>query len=80
MNKVWLVTGSASGLGRNITADITAQNDERLRVTKRCNPRASRQDAIADAVTKVDQPALYSIYNAKNSTQKPIMLASGQNR
>jgi len=36
--------------------------------------------AIADAVTKVDQPALYSIYNAKNSTQKPIMLASDRNR
>jgi UrcA family protein len=36
--------------------------------------------AIADAVTKVDQPALYSIYNVKNSTQKPIMLASDQNR
>jgi UrcA family protein len=36
--------------------------------------------AITDAVTKVDQPALYSIYNAKNSTRKPIMLASGQNR
>jgi UrcA family protein len=36
--------------------------------------------AIADAVTKVDQPALYSVYNAKNSMQKPIMLASGQNR
>jgi UrcA family protein len=36
--------------------------------------------AIADAVSKVNQPALYSIYNGKNSTQKPIMLASGQNR
>ena len=36
--------------------------------------------AIADAVSKVDHPALYSIYNAKSSTQKPIMLASGQNR
>ncbi len=36
--------------------------------------------AIADAVTRVDQPALYSIYDAKNSTQKPITLASGQNR
>jgi UrcA family protein len=35
---------------------------------------------ISDAVTKVDRPALYSIYNAKNSTQKPIMLASGLNR
>jgi UrcA family protein len=36
--------------------------------------------AIADAVNKVDQPALYSIYNAKNSTPKPIMVASSQNR
>lgn len=36
--------------------------------------------AIADAVAKVDQPALYSIYNAKNPTRKPILLASGQNR
>ena len=36
--------------------------------------------AIADAIAKVDQPALYSIYNAKNSTQKPIMLASDRNR
>jgi len=37
-------------------------------------------EAIADAVTKVDQPALYSVYNAKNSTTKPIMFAAGQNR
>lgn len=36
--------------------------------------------AIADAVAKVDRPALNSIYNAKNPTQRPIMLASGQNR
>lgn len=35
--------------------------------------------AIADAVAKVDLPALYSIYNAKNPKQKPIMLASGRN-
>ncbi len=37
-------------------------------------------DAIAEAVTKVDMPALYSTYNARNSTQKPIVLASGQTR
>ncbi len=36
--------------------------------------------AISEAVTKVDQPALYSVYNAKNSAPKPIMLASGQTR
>jgi len=36
--------------------------------------------AIADAVTKVDQPALYAVYNAKNKTPKPIMLAAGGTR
>jgi UrcA family protein len=36
--------------------------------------------AIADAVTKVDQPALYLVYDAKNSIPKPIMLAASQSR
>ena len=36
--------------------------------------------AISDAVTKVNEPALSSVYNAKNSTPKPVMLASGQTR
>jgi UrcA family protein len=36
--------------------------------------------AIVDAVTKVDQPALYTVYNTKNPTPKPIMLAAGQTR
>jgi UrcA family protein len=36
--------------------------------------------AIADAVTKVDQPALYSVYNLKNPAAKPVMLAAGQSR
>jgi UrcA family protein len=35
--------------------------------------------AIADAVTNVDQPALNTVYNMKNSTPKPIMLVSAQN-
>jgi len=34
--------------------------------------------AIAHAVTKVDEPALYAVYDAKDSTPKPIMLAAGQ--
>ena len=33
-------------------------------------------DAIADAVNKVDKPALFSVYNAKKGTSKPIMLVS----
>jgi UrcA family protein len=36
--------------------------------------------AIADAVTKVDQPSLYSVYNVKNPSLKPVMLAAGQAR
>jgi UrcA family protein len=33
-------------------------------------------DAIATAVAKVDQPALFSAYNAKNGISKPVMLVS----
>jgi UrcA family protein len=36
--------------------------------------------AISDAVNDVDQPALFTIYNAKTQASKPIMLASGQAR
>ncbi len=32
--------------------------------------------AIADAVKKVDQPALFTVYNAKNAASKPVILAS----
>jgi UrcA family protein len=36
--------------------------------------------AIANAVNKVDQPSLFSVYNAKTSAAKPIVLASSQSR
>jgi UrcA family protein len=36
--------------------------------------------AIANAVAKLDQPALNSVYNAKNPAAKPVMLAAGQSR
>jgi UrcA family protein len=32
--------------------------------------------AIADAVTKVDQPELFDVYNAKNTTRMPANLLS----
>jgi UrcA family protein len=32
--------------------------------------------AITDAVIKVDQPELFAVYNAKNGTSKPVVLAS----
>ena len=36
--------------------------------------------AIANAVGKVDQPALFAVYSAKTGTAKPIVLASSQAR
>jgi len=34
------------------------------------------RDAIADAVTKINQPALSAVYNAKNKTPVPSALVS----
>jgi UrcA family protein len=34
------------------------------------------RDAIADAVTRIDQPALSAVYNAKNKTPMPSSLVS----
>jgi UrcA family protein len=74
-------SGAAALYARiNLTAnDVCRTLDGRDLASKTHFDRCVHK-AIADAVNKVDQPALYSIYNAKNSTQKPIMLASGQNR
>jgi UrcA family protein len=36
--------------------------------------------AIADAVAKVDQPALFAAYNAQNGQPRPIVLATAQSR
>jgi UrcA family protein len=38
--------------------------------------KACIHQAIADAVNQVDQPALFTVYNAKNATSKPVILAS----
>jgi UrcA family protein len=36
--------------------------------------------AIADGVTAINQPALFAVYNAKNKTPLPVMVAAGQAR
>jgi hypothetical protein len=36
--------------------------------------------AITDAVTNVNQAALLAVYNTKNSTSKPLILATDQTR
>jgi UrcA family protein len=54
-----------------------AVDDRDLGARTRAN--ACLQRAIADAVTKVGQPELFAIYNAKNGTQLRTALVS-QNR
>jgi UrcA family protein len=49
--------------------------DNRSFAFKRLNETCIH-NAIADAVTKVDQPALFSVYNAKNGISKPVMLVA----
>jgi UrcA family protein len=36
--------------------------------------------AISDAVNEIDQPVLFTIYNAKIGTSKPVLLAASQVR
>jgi UrcA family protein len=41
---------------------------------------ACAHKAIVDAVTRVDQPALFAVYNAKNSQPLPNILAAERSR
>jgi UrcA family protein len=41
---------------------------------------ACTHKAVRDAVIKVNEPALFTVYNAKNKTALPVMLAAGQAR
>jgi len=73
--------GAASLYTRiRVAADAVCRTLDRLDLTSKALFDRCVHKAIADAVTKVDQPALYAVYNAKNKTSKPIMLASGQTR
>jgi UrcA family protein len=38
------------------------------------------QKAMTNAINSVNEPALFTVANAKNGTSKPILLASGQAR
>ena len=80
-----LNVSSASGAG-------TLYNRIRIAAENVCRPYNSRDfasqkllavcvhKAMSDAVNEVNEPALFTIYNAKTGTSKPIMLASGQAR
>jgi UrcA family protein len=49
-------------------------------LSSRVHMAACVQQAIADAVTTVDQPALSAVYNAKYRQPLPIMIAAQSNR
>jgi NAD(P)-dependent dehydrogenase (short-subunit alcohol dehydrogenase family) len=57
MNKVWLVTGSASGLGRNIAEAVLESGDRLVVETTKCDNRRL-QDTRA---TKQGLLTLYSL-------------------
>ena len=42
--------------------------------------RVCMRKAIADAVAKVNQPALSALYSAQNGTSQPIIVATGHSR
>jgi UrcA family protein len=46
----------------------------------RMEEAACAHRAIRDAVIKVNEPTLFNVYNAKNSTPLPVMLAAGPAR
>jgi UrcA family protein len=46
----------------------------------RMQEAACAHSAIRDAVIKVNEPTLFNVYNAKNSTPLPVMLAAAPAR
>jgi NAD(P)-dependent dehydrogenase (short-subunit alcohol dehydrogenase family) len=55
MSKVWLVTGSGSGLGRNIAEAVLASGD-RLIATARDPRRSCPVTALSESLGKLAQP------------------------
>jgi UrcA family protein len=64
---------------RAAAATVCRHLDERALGSKLLNDACVRK-AIADAVSKVDQPALSAVYNAKDRHPTSPVLANAQNR
>jgi UrcA family protein len=74
--------GGAAALYARISAaanDVCRTMDGRDLASKNRFNRCVHK-AVVEAVAKVDQPALYSVYYAKNPAPRPVMLAAGQAR
>jgi UrcA family protein len=72
----------ATALYRRIgyAAEQVCPNLQSAAVSLQGQARACIHKAIADAVIKVNQPALFTEYNARNSSPLPVMVAAGQAR
>ena len=74
-------TGAAELYARiNMAAADVCQDLDHGDLGSKANFHRCVDQAVTVAVAKIDQPALYSIYNAKNSIAKPLMFASGKTR
>lgn len=73
--------GAAALYGRIRTAaESVCPPFERSDLASKARMDACVHKAVSDAVTEINQPALFSIYNAKNKTPVPILLAAEQGR
>jgi UrcA family protein len=76
--------GAAALYGRIVAAAHNVcgsyDSDEVIHRGSRARADACVHKAIADAVTKVGQPELFAVYNAKNRQPLPITVASAQAR
>jgi UrcA family protein len=71
--------GAATLYSRIVAAAGEVCNDNRD-LPYRARLHACVHKAIADAVTRVGQPELFAIYNAKNHRPHPITVAAAQTR
>jgi UrcA family protein len=65
------ISGAAKSVCKSLDGDDLAAKS----LFDRCVHKA-----VTDAVTAIDQPALYSLYNTKNPAVKSIILASASMR
>jgi UrcA family protein len=69
--------GAAALYGRiRVAAEAVCPHLDHADLQSKMHMDVCVDKAIADAVTKVDQPALLAVYNAKNRTQLPANLLS----
>ena len=72
--------GAAALYGRIVQAAYAVCDTADIGLWSRTAVHDCISKAVADAVTKVGEPRLIAVYNAKNSRPLPITLATAQTR